>query len=178
MLIKYLRAFALVALSACASPAPTQTREDFVLCNQTPGNSFRIAVEYEELIGIYEDYGRDVGACGEAASGCIDFPILLSVPPRLPSRPGEEVRWTVAKYRFAIRSGSGAGNEYLIEAEKIKPNGTSLGKEFYDYDSSEGVTRYWAEGSPARWLRCGGRLTFDDLRLLRQRLESRSYPAH
>ena len=162
---------AALALASCSSTPSWDRGPEFVLCNDNPANHYTIRINYQDLMGIYEDYGMRVRACGDVESGCINHPLLISTAPRLPSGSAPIVRWSVQDYRFTMQRDLGSVGQYSIVAEGRHSDGTPTGRRLYVYDAGNGLISYRAEGVTQVWTRCAGRLTFDDLRALRARLQ-------
>lgn len=155
---------------ASSSPIHKESEENFVLCNSNPHNSFVISVDYNRIVGIYEDYGTTITSCGSGASGCIDYPFVISIPPRMPSTDRTVLNWSVGGYRFSVAKVRGRSGEYLITAAGRRPNGVQIGTLIYTYEASVGVTSYRRVGINEIWRRCAGNLTFDQLRNIRRRI--------
>jgi hypothetical protein len=149
--------------------APTRQPE-FVLCNADPHNDFAIKVKFNELLGVYEDYGTNIEACGHPNSGCIAFPLVISAPPALPSGYGDMVSWTVDGFQFQV-IGSTDPTIYTITASGHRADGAPIGRLEYTYHVTGGIIAFRSDLSSDRWVRCSGRLTFSDLVDLRSRLE-------
>jgi hypothetical protein len=169
-MLSRLIAAGLFVLTSCSAVPLGNRGTEFVLCNNNPNNNFSIRIDYEQLVGIYEDYGMRVGACGDIRSGCINFPLVLSAPPILPTGSQPIVRWSVEGYNFTMEWDRARPGHYSIVADGRHSDGTPIGRRVYDYDDRIGLTGYRAEGVPGGWTRCAGRLAFVDLRELRTRL--------
>ncbi len=175
MLRVAIAAFVLVA-QGCHSPRTRAAASEFRLCNGDPALLSLVSIDYVNLRGYSNDYGEAIKTCGEAAEPCIDFPLLLSAPPRLPTNISEVVQWQVGDDRFAIRQMRGATDAYYVEATEFRPGPDGrpqrFGRSSYTYTSDMGILTFRAEGNEPHWMvRCGGRLTFEDLRALVERLD-------
>jgi hypothetical protein len=153
----------------CAETVPTSDATQFHLCD-APGMAV-IRIDYARLYGVNDDVGRiPLSTCGEGTEACISYPIRIAAPPRLPKTAGEDVRWSVGDHDFRIAR-RGTSDDYLVEAVLFRRSGSGrefVERHFYEYREGEGVTRYRSEGG-ATSSRCGGRMTFDDLRALAAR---------
>jgi hypothetical protein len=154
---------------ASGSPERHQLPNVFRLCNANPNNNFSIGVRYGEWMGNIEDVATNIAACGDANSGCIKYPFVISVPPRLPRGTHDQVRWSVEDWQFSIRQVPDPPNTYTIRAEPLHASRESRRGTVIQYDRRLGVMRLEQESLRETWVRCEGRMTFDDLRELRRR---------
>lgn len=163
-------ACALIA-NTCSADRRQVAPNEFALCSDNPAHLSRISIDLDKLYGFSEDTGRPVMMCNEHTSSCISWPILLSIPPRFPKSSAELVRWTVDDDKFSIRLIPGSDDTYFLEAVdfRSRADGRSVdfGKLLFVYDRNVGILSLKIRGdTPHGWVRCGGRLTFDDLRSL------------
>jgi hypothetical protein len=140
----------------------------FRLCNRSPGGVGGIGLDYRALRGNIYDYDSPVMTCA-TASACISFPLLLSVPPRLPE-PGEVLRWRDGGHLFSIRTSAAGTYEIDVVEGPHGPRASVSRRYRYGYDVHRGITSYRAESGTSEQRLCGGHLTFEDLQRLRRRL--------
>ena len=164
-----------VALAACMSQgAPAPVREAFGLCETTPGGlGDDVVLDFNSREGQSGDVGMPIQSCGGDGPACISAPITLSAPPRLPQNAGDVVRWRVGQHRFELSMPSSTPGTYRMVVRSppppiLRPRGRDTIYEF-TYDAREGVTAMSIPGESARWTRCSGRLTFEDLGTLNVR---------
>jgi hypothetical protein len=167
----------LITGASCDAGSRPLPQDDFYFCNIDPTASETIGISYRNLRGSVTDQGRALSRCKDPKAVCIEYPLALSTPPRMP-RGLEVVRWSAADNKFLIRALAGSKSTYVIEVENFRRGrGGQLGlhaREFYTYREDEGFTSRRLEGAPAGelWVRCEGRLTFGDLRALNDRLRN------
>jgi len=140
----------------------------FWLCDRPLPHSLTIELDYHNLRAQYWDVGGDINTCGDA-SDCISFPIVFSVPPRLPETD-ETIRWSIAGHSFSMTRVAGSQEDYAIAVtgDRRRGGGAFRGENIQiRYDVRRGITSYRSEGDERMWSTCRGRLTFEDLRRLR-----------
>jgi hypothetical protein len=171
-MLKNVSALVFSVLFACDSTSSMGLHpREFWLCNHPLPGAATIQLDYIAKSGTYSDSGDSVATCGDE-SDCISYPLFLAVPPRLPTG-NETVRWSVAGHEFAITRDATSRSKYQIavtpghSGRSGVPLFASL---HYVYDVNEGVIFFHSDGEADNWVRCRGRLTFGDLRELRQRL--------
>jgi hypothetical protein len=167
--------------TACSANGARGTPVDFVLCSDSPAHRATISIDYKEMYGYVTDTGAPVAKCVGGAGACISWPILIGVPPDLPRNLSDVVRWSVDNDRFAIRLIPGSDDTYFLEAMDFQrvPDGriAQYGKLLYVYSKDAGIISMRAEGdTPHGWVRCGGRLTFEDLQGLAARIPEKRNP--
>jgi hypothetical protein len=175
MLARLSCALCVLVAGACSSDRGEQIAHEFALCSDSPAHLSRISIDYAELYGLMEDTGAPVTKCGAGATACISLPFLFSGPPRLPEKPRETVRWSVDNDQFSLQLIPGSDDTYFLEAIDFRPapdgRVAQYGKLLYVYNRDVGIISLRVEGdTPHGWVRCGGRLTFDDLHDLIARL--------
>lgn len=164
-MLRQVTAIMAMILCGCGAMERSGPSGTFRLCSSTAGRS-TIRIEYDEHLGFRDHVGRPITRCVGVTEACIEFPIVLTVPPRYPANASDEVRWSSANYRFTLRASSTAESFDLdVTALTSQSDNVSSvqGRGFYRYHPTEGIVAYRVEGVPHRWTRCAGRLTFDDL---------------
>ena len=159
-------ALAVIALGAhaCTSHNSASHSGTFTLCSDNPAYKSAITVDFGTLKGSADDYTAPLANCGSKAA-CISFPIVLSVPPKLPTENAATIRWSIGGKHFSVQSLPGSNDAYMINAQEFDTNGDPAGPlGTYTYSSDFGVMTLRIAGIPHGWVRCRGRLTFDDLR--------------
>lgn len=155
---------------ACCSEGASRRTDDFRLCNSNAADGSTIEISYGNLMGLAVDYGTNIRPCNGGPDACIKWPLLIAAPDRMPSSSDDEVRWSVGDYRFRFRQAGSSPATYRLEADEIGPTGIAEEHHSYLYDEEAGFIAFETRGVPHSWTRCAGRLTFDDLRELRERL--------
>jgi hypothetical protein len=173
-------AFLLLA-QACTPERTDAPRGEFLLCSDDPRMPHIISIDFAAMFGRSSDYGRPISRCADEKAPCLDFPLLVSAPPRLPSQPSEEVSWRNGDFRFGLRilSGSPSGDAYVLEVIRFEARAgrnVPIGRWLHHFTRDEGLLTSRTMTEPTAWVRCGGRLTFDDLRALTQRLPREATP--
>lgn len=145
------------------------------MCSDDPRVFETLILDFAALRGRFSDFERPVSRCEDANSPCIDFPIMISAPPRFPTRPAEEVSWRNGNFRFGLwlLPGSISGQDYVFEITRLEPRGDGrsipVGRWLHHYRTDEGLLSQRSAIQPHGLVRCGGRLTFDDVRALAER---------
>lgn len=151
-----------IACFGCQASA----RVEFAMCSDDPADWDTIRLDFDRRLGFFGDTGSLVTRCG-GKSACITSPFLLSVPPRLPVKPRDLVRWREDTEVFSIQLVPGADDLYRIDvAGRDRPRNALVarsGAMTIFYRTSEGVVAYRDTVSGHGWLRCEGKLTFDDV---------------
>ena len=170
-------------LQACSAEKSDAARDEFRLCEDDPNvPGGGAAIDFAALRGRSSDTARPISLCTDTESPCIDFPLLISAPPRVPDRPEDVVGWRNGNLRFGFRllPGSPSNEDYVGEVLMVEPRPdgreATVGRWLYHYRTDEGVLTYRTTTEPYAMVRCGGRLTFDDLRTLTQRLPREATP--
>jgi hypothetical protein len=165
-----------VLLQSCSTERSTVQEEGFRLCSDNPQAATRIQLDFQRLLGIYEDVQQPISLCDESQADCINFPIVFSRPPHLPGGE-EEIRWTRGRYQFSIRALKRPLRTYRLHVTGIRhgPDGQHIpySTAQYEYDVARGILNYRVTGAPNGWIQCGGRLTFDILQAVAARVASR-----
>lgn len=140
------------------------------MCSDDLADWSTITLDFAKRLGSFGDVGSFVTRCAGADAACITAPFLLSVPPRLPTRVRDVVRWQVGPESFSLQLVPGSGDLYMIDvANRERPRValvTRSGASTIFYRRGEGVVAYRDTLSGHGWLRCGGNLTFDDVKHL------------
>lgn len=166
-------------LTACSGDAAVSID----LCSSSAGYESRIYIELDErhgYIGFLDDVGRPLSRCAATGPACIDFPFAFSAPPRLPRDNIEQVAWQAGAYRFSMRMRDAGDQIYRIDVasgDPVTSRHAWRGRAEYAYHRDEGILGLRVEGGPHEWVRCGGRLTFDDLESVVRRLPQPALPA-
>lgn len=88
----------------------------------------------------------------------------------------DEVRWRNGNLRFALRqlTGSASNEDHVLEILMLEPRpagrDAAVGRWLSHYRTDEGLLSFRTLTETTAWVRCGGRLTFDDVRDLADRL--------
>jgi hypothetical protein len=133
--------------------------QDFVLCDRSTKNDERVVIDFTALWGLEQDIAGEVHHC-EGGGSCIDFPLLISVPPHLPTAGKPRIYWSVGRYRFTMTLNS--DGDYRLESKA--PVNARSGVILYDHRG--GVKEYRSPVFVRPLTRCGGHLTFRDLEKL------------
>lgn len=160
MLRNYRIAIAFLAATGCTVEGSATPREDFVLCSDHPGFKSIISIDYNSGMGLSGDYRKAIERCDGSNLRCIRFPFMFSAPPSLPKRFGEVVRWGIAGAAFSIQLLPGATDTYYLQGTDPGDSGAQF---TFTYSERHGVTTLRVTDWPHGWIRCGGRLTFEDL---------------
>lgn len=167
---------ALLLTQACSSERGGTPRSEFRLCSDDPRMRHIIAIDFAVLMGRSSDTVRPISRCADADAPCIDSPIPFSAPPRLPDGPRDAVRWRNGNLGFTLQllPGSTSEDDYVLEILMLeaRPDGrtAAVGRWLSHYRTDEGLLSFRTLTEPDAWMRCGGRLTFDDVRDLAERL--------
>jgi hypothetical protein len=167
---------ALMLAQACSAERSAAPRDEFRLCSDDPRMRHVIGIDFAALMGRSSDNSFPVSRCADPEPPCIDFPLLISAPPRPPSGPMDEVKWRNGNLRFALRllTGSASNEDYVLEILMFEPRPggreAAVGRWLSHYRTDEGLLSFRTLTEPDSWVRCGGRLTFDDVRELTKQL--------
>jgi hypothetical protein len=143
----------------------------FVLCDRPLPHALTIELNYRNLTARYWDMGGDVLTCGDT-SNCISFPIVFSIPPRLPET-NEIVSWSIVGHRFSMTRLPDSPDDYeiAVTGNPRQGGGAFRGEDMrIRYNTRRGIMSYRDVGDQKIWSTCRGRLTFEDLRRLRPQL--------
>jgi hypothetical protein len=154
----------LLASTCAEATSPDGARVPFEMCQSGERSGNRIQINFESATGSIEDVGGLVTRCGEDTS-CMEFPINMAMPPRLPRSPGETIRWEDDGYQFELASAP-EGSRYTIRSvspPRVAPGGRFPPLvQFLTYDPREGVVQMRFQDDE-QWLACAGNLRFEDL---------------
>jgi hypothetical protein len=160
-------AIALLSSEAAAMQAAARdARERFVLCSNPPASGYRIVVDYRSGWGLLDDMQMPLTRC-RSARRCIDFPFVLSAPPRFPSGPSEVVTWQANAHLFSLRADARRPGQYLISAMRVS-NGNrrapgDRNAVSYVYSEARGLISVRLSPRVPELVLCRGRFTFADI---------------
>jgi hypothetical protein len=166
---------ALAILAAgCGTQATAPEFHGLVLCSDDPQRKSVLTIDSEALFGLADDVGRPISRCEASNASCITFPIIFSAPPKMPADSMEAVVWSVGGSDFSLQLLPGSSDTYSISvkpAPKRQDGSSPHLAGTYTYSEQQGILTLRLLGDrPDGWVRCAGRLTFEDLNELTRRL--------
>ena len=163
--------FAFLVLCGCSSATREMPSGAFHMCSRVGPHQSRLRIDYAELRAFSDDYGRPLSRCASGGVACIEYPFVLSVPPSLPVAEAD-VRWDAGPHLFSMTILDETAGKYEINVVTTAVQGRPVvsGRQRFIYTSDEGIIAFSVHGGEDYWVRCGGRLTFDDLQAVSDEL--------
>ena len=135
-------------------------RDGAMFCRPSEFLGMVVQIDFRKNRGLWEDVGRPITVCGDTNLACINFPLLISVPPDDDWRSKLPYSWEAGSADFTIEQlvDNTSGQFFITARDSSKVM-------FYNYSSDQGVLSVRLGYSDEdRWNLCGGRFTFDRLK--------------